>query len=94
MSYRRREHPSLEQLWDAPELASLAILEVAADTAALALEAVHPEMQDRDRDPNDESEALRAAINVIQLAQTFGSAVGRYRLALRRAHRHEDDIPW
>lgn len=93
MNYRRRE-PSVEQIWDAPELASLAILEMAADTAALALEAVHPEMQERDRDPNDESDALRAAITVTQLVQALGNALGRYRLALRRTHRQEDDIPW
>lgn len=93
MMHRRRE-PSIEQLWVAPELASLAVLEVAAATAILALAAVHPEMQDGDRDPVDESEPLRAAVAVIELARDLRITLDRYRLALRRAARRDDDLPF
>lgn len=87
---RPRRAPSVEQLWVAPELASLAVLEAAADTAILALAAVHPEMQDQD--PADQTAALRAAVVVIEDARTLTASMARYRLTLRRAERN--DLPF
>lgn len=42
-------HLSIEQLAIAPELATLALLEAAANTTVLALVAVFPEIQDLDK---------------------------------------------
>ena len=93
MLHRRRE-PSVEQLWGSPELASLALLEMAADMAVLALAAVHPELQDRDRESADDSASLRAALVVIDLARSLGDSLGRYRRALRRDAKRDNDIPF
>lgn len=91
--HRRRE-PSVEQLYGSPELASLATLEMAADIAILALAAVHPDIQDRDRETRDDTDSLRAALVVIDLARSLGDALGRYRRALRRDNERDNDIPF
>jgi hypothetical protein len=91
--HRRRE-PSVEDLWADPELASLAMLEMATDMAILALAAIHPELQDRDRDPADDTASLRAAVAVIDLARSLGDSLGRYRCALRRDKDRNEDIPF
>lgn len=91
MSRPHRE-PSVEQLWVAPELASLAVLEAAADTAILALTAVYPEMADED--PADHSATLRAAVVVIEDARVLTTSMARYRLTLRRAERTDDLLPF
>ncbi len=91
--HRRRE-PSVEQLWATPELASLAMLEMAADMAIIALAAVHPDLQDRDRDTAEDSTSLRAALVVIDLARALGESLGRYRRALRRDRDRDADIPF
>lgn len=83
MLHRRRE-PSVDQLRESPDLASLAMLEMAADIAILALTAVHPDLQDRDRETDDDDVSLRAALVVIDLARSLGDSLGRYRRALRR----------
>lgn len=93
MLHRRRE-PSVEQLYGSPELASLAMLEMAADMAVLALAAVHPDIQDRDREPREDTASIRAALLVIDLTRSLGDALGRYRRALRRDSKRDNDIPF
>lgn len=94
MIIHRRRQPTIEQLSVAPELASLATLEVAADTAILALAAAHPDLQDGHGHPVDDSASLRAAFAVIDSARALGSTLDRYRWALRRAENQNDDIPF
>ena len=94
MIIHRRRQPTIEQLSVAPELASLATLEVAADTAILALAAAHPDLQDGDRDPADDSASLRAAFALIDVARALGHTLDRYHRALRRAENQNDDIPF
>jgi hypothetical protein len=94
MIIHRRRQPTIEQLSIAPELASLATLEVAADTAILALAAAHPDLQDGDRDLGDDSAVVRAAFALIDVARALGNTLERYRWALRRAGSQNDDIPF
>lgn len=89
---RHRQEPSLEQLWVAPELACLAVLDAATDMAILAIAAVYPEMQDQD--PADQTVSLRAATVVIEDARTLIASVARYRLVLRRIPDRADDTPF
>jgi hypothetical protein len=91
--HRRRE-PSVDQLYASPELATLATLEMAADMAVLALAAVHPDIQDRDREPGEDTASVRAALAVIDLARSLGDALGRYRRALRRDAKRDSDMPF
>ena len=89
---RHRRELSIEQLWVAPELASLAVLDAAIDTAILAITAVHPEMQDQD--PEDQTASLRAATVVIEDARTLVASMSRYRLILRRNNDRAEDTPF
>lgn len=88
----RRHDLSIEQLWAAPELASLAVLDAAIDMAILSIAAVHPELQDQDS--ADQTAVLRAATLVIEDARALGAAAARYRLILRRHHDRADDLPF
>lgn len=84
---------SIEQLGFAPEFGVLAILDVAADTAVLALAAAHPELQGI-QDPDDNTTptgAALAALSVIEHARALAVALARYRRGLLR-ERHRDDI--
>lgn len=84
--------PSLEQLCVAPELAALAVLEVAADTAVLALAAAYPEIEDCDeRDGHPE---LRGALDIIDSARAVAACVNRYRLVLLLAQARDDLLPF
>lgn len=85
-------HLSMEQLGIAPELATLALLEAAANTAALALIAVFPEIQDLDDD--DDGAELRAALDVIDKARAVALSVKRYRRALLLAQERHDPPPF
>ena len=87
----RRFTLTAEQLAAAPELAVLAVLEVALRTAILALVAAWPELNDLDDDPLDEP---RAALELVERARDLGAAVNRYRLALATAHGRQDDLPF
>lgn len=87
-----RHELSIEQLWAAPELASLAVLDAAIDMAILAIAAVHPELQDHDG--AEQTAALRAATLVIEDARALGASATRYRLILRRPHDCADDFPF
>ena len=86
-------HLSMEQLGIAPELATLALLEAAANTAALALIAVFPEIQDLD-DEDDDGAELRAALDVIDKARAVALSVKRYRRALLLAQERHDPTPF
>lgn len=86
-------HLSIEQLWEAPELAALAILETASDAAVLALAAVYPEMQDI-RDPDDDHDALSAAVAVVEHARALRVTLARYKRALVRARARDDALPF
>ena len=85
-------HLSMQQLGIAPELATLALLEAAANTAALALIAVFPEIQDLDED--DDGAELRAALDVIDKARAVALSVKRYRRALLLAQERHDPTPF
>ncbi len=67
--------PSVEKLWGAPELAALAVLQVAADMAVLALAAVYPEIQDLDN--HDDYPELRGALVIIDTARAVAACVNR-----------------
>ena len=84
--------PSVEQLWGAPELAALAVLEVAADTAVLALAAVYPEIHDLDI--RDDYPELRGALDIIDTARAVAVCVNRYRLALLLAQERDNLLPF
>lgn len=89
---RYRRDLSIEQLWAAPELACLAVLDAAIDMAILAVASVHPELQDHDS--AEPTAALRAATVVIEDARALGASILRYRLVLRRPHDRADDLPF
>ncbi len=80
-----------QQLATAPELAVLAVLEVALRAAILALVAAWPELNDLDDDSLDEP---RAALHLVERARDLGAAVNRYRLALATADGRQDDLPF
>lgn len=92
MNARGRNELSIEQLWVAPELASLAVLDAAIDMAILAIAAVHPELQEPEH--AETIAALRAATLVIEDARALGAAIARYRLVLRRDRDRADDLPF
>jgi hypothetical protein len=84
--------PSVEQLWVAPELAALAVLQVAADTAVLALAAVYPEIQDLDN--HDDYPEIRGALEIIDTARAVAACVNRYKLALLLAQQRDELLPF
>jgi hypothetical protein len=86
-----RRELSIEQLWAAPELATLAVLDAAIDMAVLTIFSVHPEIQNAER--NDSSAVERSALVVIEDARALAAAMARYRLVLRRTDR-ADDTPF
>lgn len=79
--------PSVLDLYAAPELAILAVLEAGVDVALVALIAAHPDDDDDDPIPPER----RAARHVIEAARDLASAVNRYRLALACARDRERD---
>lgn len=80
-----------EQLLAAPELASLAVLEVVLDVAGVALVAAWPELNDIDLCDHDEP---RAALDVLRRGADLVAAVNRYRLALAIAGDRKHDLPF
>lgn len=89
----RFSRPRLDDLYSAPELAALSLLEAAADVAVVALLAAHPDDDELDADPHAEQCAAR---NLVDLARDVGAAVNRYRLALvfARERRRDDLLPF
>lgn len=85
--------PSFEQLSDAPELATLAVLEVAATMALLAVGAEYPELASDDLDRREP--IVRAAIELINLGRAIGLSIARYRRALadrQQREREEEEL--
>ncbi len=83
--------PSVRQLAAAPELAALAILEVAMETTIAALLAEHPELCAADPDAGGSTPCATCADRVIHLGLELRGAINRYRLA--RVHHPARDIP-
>jgi hypothetical protein len=82
--------PRIEQLSVEPQLASLAVLETAANVAVLALAAEHPELGGDD-DQRDDDE-LRTALDLVELARAIGITIVRYRRALAERQRSEQQL--
>jgi hypothetical protein len=80
-----------EQLVAAPELASLAVLEVSLNVTGVALAAAWPELHDINLCDHDEP---RAALDILRLAADLVAAVNRYRLALAVAHDRQHALPF
>ena len=77
--------PRLEHLSAEPQLASLAILETAANVAILALAAEYPELDVID-DPLRDGE-LRATLDLVELARALDLTITRYRRELAKARK-------
>lgn len=80
-----------EQLLAAPELGSLALLEVALEVTGVALAAAWPELHDIRMCHHDEP---RAALDVLRCADDLLAAVHRYKIALLAADDRRDDMPF
>jgi hypothetical protein len=80
--------PRAETLSAEPQLASLAVLETAANLAILALVAEYPELASDDSELREPLE-LRATVDLIELARAVDAAVARYRCALAVRHDRE-----
>lgn len=85
--------PRVDDLYAAPELAVLALLEASVHVAILALGAAHPEMQDLD-DYDKEPHELRAAVAILDAARILGENINRYRLAIVLASRRDELLPF
>lgn len=83
--------PRVEHLSAEPQLASLAVLETAANIAILALGAEYPELACRDVSLLEPPE-IRAAIELVDLARDLDAAITRYRRALVEARENETDL--
>jgi len=84
--------PTCEQLVHNPELASLALLEVALDIASLALAAVWPELHEIEM--ANEHDEPRAALEILQLSGDLSVAIEHYKRVLGRAHALRSDTPF
>ena len=90
MTRLRFSRPRLDDLYSAPELATLAVLEAAADVAVVALLAAHPDDDGLDDHPAADVLAARALVDA---ARDVATSVNRYRLALVLAReRARDDL--
>jgi len=77
---------TVADIFSAPELAALSVLESAAEIARLALVAAYPDVSD-----GDPPLERRAACAVIDAAAALVTEVHRYRLALARPRDHDRD---
>jgi hypothetical protein len=84
----------VRQLGAAPELAALAILEAAIQTAIPALLAAQPELCAADLDPASSSPAARCADTAIQLGLQLRAVINRYRLALADDPESDHPLPF
>jgi hypothetical protein len=88
----RLRRPRVEDLYAAPELAVLAVLEAAVDVSLVALVAAHPDDHELEDDPpQPERVAARALVVAVRVV---GEAVNRYRLALSRARDRDHLMPF
>ena len=85
--------PHVEDLYVAPELAVLAILETNVQVADLALAAAHPELHDVGVADAAALE-LQAAIAILDAARTLAQAINRYRVALVHAEQRDELLPF
>lgn len=82
----------VEDLYAAPELAVLAVLEAAVDVSLVALVAAHPDDHELEDDPPlPERVAARALVAAVR---DVVDAVNRYRLALSRARDRDRLLPF
>jgi hypothetical protein len=84
----------VHQVGVAPELAVLAVLEAAIQSAIPALLAAQPELCAADPDAGGSSPSARSADCAIQLALELRAALNRYRLALARDPQRNDQLPF
>ena len=91
---RRFRTPRRDDLYAAPELASVAVLEAAAAVAVAALLAAHPNDHELHDDPLPPER--RAAWALADAARDVAAAIHRYRLALvlAREREHDDLLPF
>ena len=86
----RLSSPRVDDLYAAPELAVLAVLEAALEVSLIALLAADP-----DDDGNEHPTPLRRAARALaDAARILDAAINRYRLALALAkenHANQDD---
>jgi len=80
--------PRVEHLSAEPQLASLAVLETAANVAILALGAEYPELASDDVDLRDPPE-LGVAVDILELAHAVDVTIARYRRAVAARHERE-----
>ncbi len=78
--------PPVEELRSAPELAVLALLDVALDALVLSLHAAHPHHLEPDPPPLE----VRAARELEDVARDIIAAGYRYRIALALAREQDD----
>jgi len=86
--------PRVEHLSAEPQLASLAVLETAANVAILALAAEYPELASDDVDLREPPE-LGPAVDIIELARAIDMSIARYTRALAarlEREREEDEL--
>ena len=85
--------PQADDLHAAPELAVLALLEVNAHLAVLALGVAYPEIQALNE--FDQPHELREALAIMDAASAIIAAIKRYTIALVLAqHEHHDRMPF
>jgi len=88
----RLRRPRVEDLYAAPELAVLAVLEAAVDVSLVALVAAHPDDHELEDDPPPpERVAARALVEAVR---NVADAVNRYRLALRLSRDRDRIMPF
>lgn len=86
MRFRR---PRVEDVYAAPELATLAVVEAALDVSLIALVAAHPDDHELEEDPPlPERVAARALVEAVH---DVAAALNRYRLALTLERVRERD---
>lgn len=85
--------PSAGELFSAPELAVLGVIEVSIDMLIVALTAAHPEPGERHENGGAFDAERRAGRALIGAARELASAIRRYRTELAYAlERERDDI--
>jgi hypothetical protein len=88
----RLRRPRVEDLYAAPELAVLAVLEAAVDVSLVALVAAHPDEHELEDDPPpSERVAARALVVAVRVV---ADAVNQYTLALSRARDRDRLMPF
>lgn len=87
----RWSRPRVDDLYSAPELAVLAVLEIAVDVTLVAILAAYPE---EDADADDDAPERDAASHLEHAARELLRAIHRYRLALVIARQRDRLLPF